>query len=778
VDFRLVAPALAVWSATWAGLLSGWVVAAVLAGLSWTAAVPLWLFARWRPWGNIALAALMIGGVAAAGVALRLYQVERNPLRAVAAEGGQAVVQVVLEENPQPIKRGSFGGRRPGDRSLVRATLLAMETSGHRTTVGGEVLLLTPTQPWRPLIAGQEVTASGRVIPPRRSELTVALLQVLQPPHDVRPAPRWERAAENLRAGLRATSAAVLGPTAAALLPGLVTGDVSGLPAEVIHDFHSSGLIHLVAVSGSNLAIVCGAVLLVLRAVGAGPVLSATGAGLALLGFIVLTGPEPSVLRAAGMGGIALLALLLGRQRDALPALAGSALLLVLISPPLALSPGFALSVLATAGLILLAPVWCAALCRRGVPPGWAEALAVSAAAHVVTAPLIAALSGEISIVAVVANLLAEPVIAPATVLGVLATVTSPMSAGFARFLVWLAGPELEWVLAVAHRAAEVPGAVVEWPSGAVGGLSLAVVTVIALIAARYKRLRWAMVTIAVVAVAVLVPVRVLAPGWPVQGWTMVACDVGQGDALVLATGEPGEAVVVDTGPDPTLTSGCLRRLGIRRVPLIVLTHLHADHIGGLSAVLADHQVGAVAVGALREPAWASADVARDARARHVPLIPLSAGQRTGWRGLVLDVLGPVDDLATSQSATDANDASVVLRATTAAGRILLAGDIGIPGQARLLAARADLRADVLKIPHHGSRYTTQRFVDTVHPKLALISVGAGNSYGHPSPQAIDLAARTGATVLRTDQEGDIAIVPSDQGPRAVARGSPVRAGR
>jgi competence protein ComEC len=775
-DLRLVPAALSVWGTTWVGLWLGWVVGAVLAGVAFAVASLVWLLARWRSWANVALAALVLGGVAAAGVALRVEQVEQHPLRAVASHGGRATVVATLEDAPKPIKGASFGDHRAEDRSLAHARLRAVEINGHRTAVGGEVVLLVPTQPWRHLIAGQEVVASGKAVGPRRAELTVATVQVLRPPESALPAPGWQRMAEDLRVGLRATSAAVLGPTAAALLPGLVTGDVGGLPSDVLREFTVTGLTHLVAVSGANLAIVCGAALLVLRLVGAGPLLSAVGAGLTLTGFVVLAGPQPSVLRAAVMGCIALLAVLLGRERAALPALSASALVLVLLSPDLAVSPGFALSVLATGGLVLLAPIWCAALRRRGVPAGWAEALAVPAAAHVVTAPLIAALSGEISVVAIGANLLAEPMIAPATVLGVLATVVAPLSAWLAGALVWLSGPEVEWVLAVAHHAAAIPGAVIEWPSGVMGGVLLTVATVAMLIMLRCKRIRWTVAIVALLAAAVLVPIRFLAPRWPVAGWSMVACDVGQGDALVLATGEPGEAVVVDTGPEPSLTANCLRRLGIRRVPLVVLTHLHADHVGGLSAVLADRSVGAVGLGGLHEPAWALADISRDATARGIPVVALRSGEQARWPGLLLDVLGPVGQLARTDSAAEANDASVVLRATTLAGRILLTGDVELEGQQALLSSGEDLRADILKIPHHGSRYTASRFVDAVHPRLALISVGAGNSYGHPSQRTIDAATHAGAQVFRTDQEGDIAVVPSAEGPRAVARGDPVRA--
>lgn len=781
IDLRLVPAALAVWAVTLLGVRAGWVPAAILAGLSVTTSVVTASRYRprsWKPGSRVpgVLAVLIMAGVAAAGVGARSYQVEHHPLRQAADGGERATVRMALTTTPKPLHGASYGARKAEDSAIVRAQLRTADVSGHRFRAGGEVLALVQTQQWRGLVPGQEITARGKLVPPRAGDLTVAVLQVHRPPSQVGRAPPWQRVAEDLRDGLRRSSSEVLGPAAASLLPGLVVGDTGGLPPEVVEEFRTSGLTHLTAVSGSNLAIVCGAVLLLLRLVGAGPVLASSAAGLALVGFVVLAGPEPSVLRAAVMGAVTLLALLLGRDRSALPALAVSVIGLLLLSPELATAAGFALSVAATAGLVLLAPAWSQFLRDNGVPAGFAEAVAVATAAHVVTAPLIAAISGEVSTVGILANTLAEPVVAPATVLGVLATVVAPLSSWAAQALVWLAGPELEWVLAVAHHAAAVPGAEFGWPSGAVGGVLLAALVAGLLITLRSRRFRWALAAVVLLAGLVLVPVQVLGPRWPVDGWSAITCDVGQGDGLVLATGTPGEAVVVDTGPDPTLMADCLRRLGIRRVPLVVLTHLHADHVGGLSSVLADRAVGAVAVGGPPEPAWAAADVARESAQRGVPRMRLSTGQHARWPALALDVLGPTGSLATTTSSEDANDASTVLMATTPAGRILLTGDIALPGQSRLLASGADLRADVLKVPHHGSRYTTPRFLAAVRPRLALISVGEGNSYGHPSPLVLGALARDGVKILRTDEQGDVAVFGDARELRSASRGDPVRA--
>jgi competence protein ComEC len=409
------------------------------------------------------------------------------------------------------------------------------------------------------------------------------------------------------------------------------------------------------------------------------------------------------------------------------------------------------------------------------VPRGLAEALAVPAAAHLVTAPVVAGFAGEVSFVAIVANLLAAPVVAPATVLGVLAAVVAPVTPWLAEVLVRLAGPETDWLILVAHHAAGVPGAVISWPAGWLGGVLLAGCVALLVAALRRRRVRVLIALLLAGLLVVVVPLRVIAPGWPPDGWAVVACDVGQGDALVLATGEPGRAVVVDTGPEAAPLAGCLDRLDVSRVPLVVLSHLHADHVGGLEAVLSDRAVGAVGVSRSREPRWAWEEVRRKAQDAGVPVVQLTAGQRLTWPGLVIEVLAPGEEEvmpAAESDGTEINNASLVLRASTPAGRVLLSGDVELSAQARLLDGRVDLSAEVIKVPHHGSRYTSPELFTATRARIALVSVGAGNRYGHPSPFTMRLLARSGVLVLRTDTSGDTAIVATDAGPRAVTRGA------
>jgi competence protein ComEC len=610
--------------------------------------------------------------------------------------------------------------------------------------------------------------------PAQPGELTVAVLRVRGPPEAVSGAASWQRVAQTLRAGLR-DAAGVLDAEPRGLLPALVVGDTDELPPQVVDEFQAAGLAHLLAVSGSNLAIVCVAVLLLLRTLRCGPRTAAAGAMLGLVGFVVLAGSEPSVLRAGVMGAVGLLALAVGRQRAALPALAVAVIGLVLWDPAMAVSIGFALSVVATGALVLIAPKWADRLAVRGVPRGLAEALAVSTAAHLVTAPVVAGFAGQVSLVGIAANLLAGPVVAPATVFGVLAAAVAPVTPWLAEVLVRLAGPEVDWLILVARHAAGVPGAVIAWPQGWLGGILLAGCVALVVVALRRRRLRVLIGVLLTGLLVVVVPLRVIAPGWPPDGWAFVACDVGQGDALVLATGEAGRAVVVDAGPEPAPLEGCLDRLDVSRVPLVVLSHLHADHVGGLDAVLADRAVGAVGVSRAREPRWAWEEVSRKAQDAGVPVVQLTTGQRLTWPGLVIEVLAPDEEEvmpAAESGGSEVNNASLVLRATTPAGRVLLSGDVELSAQARILGRRMDLSADVIKVPHHGSRYTSPELFAAVHARIALVSVGAGNTYGHPSPFTMRLLARMGALVLRTDTSGDTAIVATDHGPRAVTRGA------
>ena len=328
------------------------------------------------------------------------------------------------------------------------------------------------------------------------------------------------------------------------------------------------------------------------------------------LAFVVVCRPEPSVIRAAACGLITLLALVTGRRRSLLPALAAAVLLLILLDPWLARDFGFLLSVLATGSLLILAPRWSAALLRRGMRGRLAEALAAAAAAQAACAPVVAVLAAHVSLVAVPCNLLAEFAVAPATVLGFTALAfwrrsrcRSPRSAA------WAASWPAEGIAALARTGADLPGAEMDWPGSWGGALLLAFLIATALLlgtrlhVGRHPWLCAACVLLVVLAVVRPVPLVRPFTGWPPPGWRLVACDVGQGDALALATGRAHTAVVVDAGPDPSAVDRCLRTLGVSSVPLLVLTHFHADHVAGLPGVLKGRSVGAIQTTSLQQPA-------------------------------------------------------------------------------------------------------------------------------------------------------------------------------
>ena len=267
-------------------------------------------------------------------------------------------------------------------------------------------------------------------------------------------------------------------------------------------------------------------------------------------------------------------------------------------------------------------------------------------------------------------------------------------------------------------------------------------------------------------------------PGWPPDGWVFVACDVGQGDGLVLRAGE-GTAVVVDTGPEPVLIDSCLDRLGVDRVPLVVLTHDHADHVGGLAGVLEGRTVGEIEVTVLDEPVDQAQQVSRVAENAGVPVRRVVPGESGAVGLLSWQVISPLSTghvvTGTSDGEGSApNDASIVMKVESRGISVLLGGDLEPSGQARLLAASAaasaPLDVDVLKVPHHASAYQNPDFLAAADPEVAVVSVGAENDYGHPAPSTLDALVEVGAQVNRTDTEGDVAVVQRNGGIAVEAR--------
>jgi competence protein ComEC len=764
-DLRLAGGALAAWAVT-LGALSAAPLAGFLAGgLMLLGAVFLVAAGRsaagfrWVP-----TVAVLLGcaGAAGVGTAARVQARDSSPVAHLARERAAVTLQLVVADDPRPLSGGAGGA----ERMAVPARIEQVST-GRRAWVGSaRVLVLAPAAGWGGLLPSQHLRVDGRLSPALRGDLTAAVVSVRGPP-ELRGGPSLpQRSAGRLRDGLR-SAAAVLPDGPRGLLPGLVVGDRTGVDPVLVDAFRTTGLTHLLAVSGTNISIVAGAVLLLLRAATVDPRVAAVGAGLALVGFVVLARPSPSVLRAAVMGGIALVALVAGRPRAAVPSLALTVLILLLAAPSLAGEPGFGLSVAATAALLLLAPGCAHRLRARGVPRGVAEAIAVPAVAHLATAPLVAGISGTLSLSAIPANLLVAPAVAPATVLGVLTALAAPVSHRLGELLARVAGLPTGWIVLVAERGAALPGSAVRWPGGLAGALALSAALTAAVWLARAPAVRRAALAAVLGGVVVALPAGVAHPGWPPRGWLLVACDVGQGDALVLNAG-PGTAVVVDTGPDPVAVDGCLSRLGVRRVPLLVLTHLHADHVGGLTGVLRHRAVAAIEIGPLREPAWAWRAVQDAAAGARLPVWSAMVGETREIAGVQLEVIAP--RAAAHGTRSDPNNSSIVLRVHDRGHTILLTGDAEVEAQQAVLGTGVELRADVLKVPHHGSAWQSAEFLARVHPALAIVSVGADNDYGHPALAVLAELARLGARTVRTDQNGDIAVCDDSGQLTAVTR--------
>jgi len=264
-------------------------------------------------------------------------------------------------------------------------------------------------------------------------------------------------------------------------------------------------------------------------------------------------------------------------------------------------------------------------------------------------------------------------------------------------------------------------------------------------------------------------PLTRVITGWPPPGWRLVMCDVGQGDALVLAAG-PDAGIVVDAGPDPVRVDRCLRALGITKIPLVLLTHFHADHVAGLPGVLRGRSVGAIETTGFAEPADQAAFVRRLAAAHGLTMVRAVAGERRRAGPLDWQVLWPPPGPAPGPDGP--NDASVTLLVRTGGLTLLLLGDLEPAAQRALTRSGAGAglsRVDVLKVAHHGSAYQDPGLLRRVAPRLALISAGAGNPYGHPAPRTMAALRAQGTAVLRTDRDGAIAVVSGGSGARGGA---------
>src|SRR6478609_3109567 len=747
-DLRMLGLAVAAWAGAGAARWAGWWVV----GATAVAAALLWIADRRRPVVAVrtAVAGVLVIGAVAAVTVLRLEQVERGPVAALAREGAAVRVAGVVVSDPREVE-GRFGST-----VICRLEIREVTGRGHTLATRSTVLVIGDAA-WLEIPLGSRVRTTGRLGAADDDDLA-GVLSDRGPPAVVAEPDVWWRAAGAVRGSIR-DAVAHRPADQRALVPALVDGDDAGLDEGLADDFRTTGLTHLLAVSGTNLTLVVGFLLILARWAGLrGRALLVVGA-LGIIGFVLLARTEPSVLRAAVMGTVALFAMGADGRRRGARALGVAVVVLLLVQPGLAVQPGFALSVLATAGIVLLARGWRDAL-SRWLPRWVAEAIAVPAAAQLACTPVVAGLSGQVSLVAVAANLAAAPVVGPATVLGLGAGLVGLVLPVVGRLIGTLAGWCVAWIVTVATHGAALPTAALDWGSGALalGVLSL---LVLAIALAGPVLLRHPVTGVGCcLLLALVVVVRPPSVGWPPPGWALVVCDVGQGDALVLNAG-PGAAVVVDSGPDPAAVDRCLDQLGVEDVPLVVLTHFHADHVDGLSGVFDGRSVGAVETTGLLDPPGGVREVESVADSAGLVPAPAPYGETRQVGAVTLQALWPPPEAPTTGpgDGSTANEASVVLLAEVGGIRILLTGDIEPEGQAVLARSLPGLQVDVLKVPHHGSRYQDEPWLLSLGARVALVSVGADNDYGHPADSALAPLEAAGTRVLRTDRQGDLAVV-------------------
>lgn len=548
-----------------------------------------------------------------------------------------------------------------------------------------------------------------------------------------------------------------LPPPEGALLRGMVLGDDAALDVVERDRLRRAGLGHLVAASGANIALLAALAFAACAAVGVG-LRARLALVLALIGlYVPLAGGGPSIQRAGVMGAAAIVATLAARPAARLHAVLLAAAVTLMLDPVALTDPAWQLSFAAVIAIAVLAAPVAAALRRRRVPGVLADGAALTVAATIGTAPVSAAAFGTVSLAGLAANVAAAPLVGPATWAGMLAAVLAQAWPAGGAALATLAGPPVALVLAIARWCAGLPAAQVH-----AGVAPVVVVTLVIAGALRSSRMRAVALPLAAVAGAagtlLVVTGRSRPPAPPPAGTLRIGfLDIGQGDATVVQSG--AHAMLVDSGPPDGPVVDRLRALGIRRLDVLVGTHAQADHIGGADRVLRALPVAAVLDGrdGVRDPQGDELAVAAAERA--TPLVPAFAGQRFRVGAATVDVLWPPRRDGPTTTGADPNDRAIVLRVTGGGTRLLLTAD----AESGVLARAATGEVDVLKVSHHGSADAgLATLLQGLRPRLAVIEVGRGNTYGHPTAETLRTLRVAGIPTLRTDRDGTVVVDARD----------------
>jgi competence protein ComEC len=780
---RLVPPAVAAWitagvvvgfpDAAWTVAIAGFVATAASAAVAVSSPRQRTIPRRKRPaWWGMAAVTLLAVSLAATAVAAREEGRSPSMLREAAEAGHAGTVRLTVTEKSviDDDREGSVWDRSTKDKTgddeggadetaqRIHGTVTEVDLGDGRVSVSVPVVLFaTVTQP-HPVPIGSVIEADAALRGTPQGDAAAFLLFAGRPATILEGPPWYLAWAGDMRTGLVDLATALPGG-GGELLPGLSTGNTTAVSNELDEAMKSSSLSHLTAVSGANCAVIVAVLTFLLAALGAPRWLRIAGALAGLGLFVVLVTPEPSVVRAALMALAVLLTLGAGRPAAGLPILSLVVIVVVIGDPWLSRTYGFVLSALATGGLLTLTrPL--ARVLSVWLPHPLAAALALPLAAQLACQPVLILLTPTIPVLGVPANLLAAPAAPLATLLGLGACILAPVLPPVAVFLIWLGWIPATWIAAIATTVHGLGFNRVPWLPGAGGALLLAVLTVVFVVAVR-SALAGRRTTAALCAGALVVAGGAyagslagsrIAPALSMPAdWTHAACDVGQGDAILVRDG--GEVALLDTGADPALLIACLDAMSIERLDLLVLTHFDLDHVGGVSAV-----TGRASLVLVGEPQNASDErVLADLAAGGASIRRATAGLSGNLGASRWRALWPPPRAGPEWTG---NTGSVTLLFETPDGvRSLFLGDLDERAQERILAGHVLGGAvDLVKMAHHGSADQSERMYAVAGARLALIPVGADNRYGHPTPAALGMLTAAGTAAFRTDTCGMIVV--------------------